>query len=88
MVSVRHSDPRFNRVSWWVRMAYQAAPTCACRQPTTYRGEIRSKKPSSKPGRGYVTTLQKILNQESQAVFTCEVVWMIATRPPPVDLLH
>ena len=49
--------------------------------------EIRSKKPSSKPGRGYVTTLQKILNQDSQAVFTCEVVWMIATRLPPVDLL-
>jgi hypothetical protein len=32
---------------------------------------------------GYVTTLQKILNQDSQAVFTCEVVWMIATRPLP-----
>ena len=43
--------------------------------------EIVSKRPSSKPGRGYVTTLQRILNQDSQAVFTCEVVWMIATRP-------
>jgi len=37
--------------------------------------EIVGKKQSSKPGRGYVTTSQKILNQDSQAVFTCEVVW-------------
>ena len=43
--------------------------------------EILSKKSSSKPGRGYVTALQRILNQDSQVVFTCEVVWMIATRP-------
>ena len=43
--------------------------------------EILSKKPSSKPGRGYVTTLHKVLNQDSQAVFLCEVVWMIATKP-------
>jgi acyl dehydratase len=45
--------------------------------------EILGKKPSSKPGRGYVTVLHKIFNQDSQLVFTCEVVWMIATRPPP-----
>jgi 3-hydroxybutyryl-CoA dehydratase len=45
--------------------------------------EILGKKPSSKPGRGYVTALHKIFNQDSQLVFTCEVVWMIATRPPP-----
>ena len=43
--------------------------------------EIRNKKPSSKPGRGYVTALQKILNQDSQVVFTCEAAWMIATKP-------
>jgi len=43
--------------------------------------EIRNKKPSSKPGRGYVTTSQKILNQDSQVVFTCECVLMIATKP-------
>jgi acyl dehydratase len=43
--------------------------------------EIVGKKQSSKPGRGYVTTSQKILNQDSQAVFTCEVVWMVATKP-------
>ena len=42
---------------------------------------ILSKKPSSKPGRGYVTTMHRVLNQSDQAVFTCEVVWMIATKP-------
>src|SRR5215510_9829739 len=42
--------------------------------------EIVGKKQASKPGRGYVTTSQKILNQDSQAVFTCEVVWMVATK--------
>ena len=43
--------------------------------------EIRNKQPSSKPGRGYVTAVQRILNQDSQVVFTCEAVWMIAARP-------
>jgi acyl dehydratase len=46
--------------------------------------EIRNKKPSSKPGRGYVTAFQRILNQDSQVVFTCEVVWMVATKPRAV----
>jgi acyl dehydratase len=43
--------------------------------------EIRNKQPSSKPGRGYVTAVQRILNQDSQVVFTCEAVWMIAAKP-------
>jgi acyl dehydratase len=43
--------------------------------------EILSKKRSSKPDRGYVRTLHKILNQASQVVFLCEVVWMVATKP-------
>ena len=41
---------------------------------------ILSKKPSSKPGRGYVSTLHTIRNQDSQIVFSCEVQWMVATR--------
>ena len=43
--------------------------------------EIRNKKSSSKSGRGYVTTLHRILNQDSQVVFTCEAAWMIETKP-------
>ena len=43
--------------------------------------EIRNKKPSSKPGRGYVTGFHRLLNQDSQVVFTREVVSMIATKP-------
>jgi len=41
---------------------------------------IVEKKASSKPGRGYVTTNQEILNQDNVAVFVCEVVWIVATR--------
>jgi acyl dehydratase len=41
---------------------------------------ILSKKSSSKPGRGYVTALHRVLNQTDQPVFTCELVWMIGTR--------
>lgn len=45
------------------------------------RTEIKSKKASSKPGRGYVTTFQEIFNQDDTVVFSCEVTWMLATRP-------
>jgi acyl dehydratase len=46
------------------------------------RTEVRivNKRRSSKPGRGYVATSQKILNQENQVVFTCDVTWTVATR--------
>jgi acyl dehydratase len=50
--------------------------------------EIRNKTSSSKSGRGYVTTLHRILNQDSQVVFTCEAVWMIATKPRASDPLR
>jgi hypothetical protein len=36
MESVNHSDPRFNRVSWRVRVACQTAPACTPRRPTAY----------------------------------------------------
>ncbi len=44
------------------------------------RIEIRNKKASSKPGRGYVVAFQEIWNQDDTIVFTCEVTWMLATR--------
>ena len=50
----------------------------------TLRTEITidSKRPSSKsPDRGYVNTTHQIVNQAGQPVFTCEVVWIVATRP-------
>src|SRR5262249_751613 len=43
--------------------------------------EIRNKKPSSKPGRGYVTALQESLNEDSVGVFKCEARGMIANKP-------
>ena len=42
---------------------------------------VKRKKPSSKPGRGYVTVEQEIMNQDDVIVFTCEVTWMLASRP-------
>jgi acyl dehydratase len=45
------------------------------------RMKIKSKKASSKPGRGYVTAFHEILNQDDIVVFSCEVTWMLATRP-------
>jgi acyl dehydratase len=42
---------------------------------------ITSKKPSSKPGRGYVNTAHQVVNQAGQPVFTCEVAWIVATTP-------
>jgi len=42
---------------------------------------ITSKKPSTKLGRGYVNTTQQVVNQAGQPVFTCEVAWIVATKP-------
>jgi acyl dehydratase len=42
---------------------------------------IVSKRLSSKPGRGLVTTRQEMLNQDDEAVFVCDGTWMVATRP-------
>lgn len=42
---------------------------------------VTGKTPSSKPDRGYVKTRQQILNQNDEAVFTAEVVWMVQTQP-------
>jgi acyl dehydratase len=64
-----------------VRMAYKLPRPVRPGDRLHAEVEIRDKKPSSKPGRGYVTAFHKILNQDSDVVFTCEVVWMVATRP-------
>jgi acyl dehydratase len=41
---------------------------------------IVGKRPSTKPGRGYVTTSQRLLNQDGNAVFLCDIVWIVATK--------
>lgn len=41
---------------------------------------ILSKRPSSKPGRGIVTDIHEMINQDDQVVFTLEIVFMVATR--------
>lgn len=44
---------------------------------------IAGKRLSSKPGRGYVTNTQEMFNQDGDVVFSCETVWMLATRQAP-----
>jgi acyl dehydratase len=45
------------------------------------RMTIQSKRKSSKPGRGVVTALMEMLNQDGTAVYSHEVIFLIATRP-------
>jgi acyl dehydratase len=42
---------------------------------------IVSKRLSSKPGRGVVTTMQELLNDQGDPVLICEGVILVATRP-------
>ena len=42
---------------------------------------IVSKRPSSRSGRGIVTDLHEMVNQDRQVVFSLEIVFMVATRP-------
>jgi acyl dehydratase len=47
------------------------------------RVTIQSKRKSSKPGRGVVTALMEMLNQDGTAVLSHEVIFLIATRTTP-----
>jgi acyl dehydratase len=42
---------------------------------------VASKRLSSKPGRGVVTTTQELLNEQGDPVLICEGVILVATRP-------
>ncbi|MDP2646089.1 MAG: MaoC/PaaZ C-terminal domain-containing protein [Desulfobacterales bacterium] len=42
---------------------------------------IDGKRASGKPGRGIVTSSQRVLNQDDREVISAEIVWMVATRP-------
>jgi len=62
---------------WLIKLPVPVRPADQLR----VRVKIKNKKASSKPGRGYVTVFQEIFNQDNIAVFSCEVTWMLATRP-------
>jgi len=62
---------------WHIKLPLPVRPGDILRNEVT----VANKKVSSKPGRGCVTTQQRMVNQPDQAVFTCEVVWMIGTGP-------
>lgn len=46
-----------------------------------YRTVIGTKRPSSKPGRGVVNSVESLLNQNGEEAFRNEVAWLIATKP-------
>ena len=61
---------------WHIKLPAPVRPNDLLR----VRMRIKNTKPSSKPGRGYVTVEQEILNQDEVVVFSCEVTWMLASR--------
>lgn len=62
---------------WHIKLPLPVRPGDTLRTEITLVG----KRPSSKPGRGYVPTMQRLVNQSGQAVFTCKLAWIVATRP-------
>jgi len=62
---------------WLIKLSVPVRPADQLR----VRVKIKNKKTSSKPGRGYVTVFHEIFNQDNMVVFSCEVTWMLATRP-------
>ena len=62
---------------WLIKLPVPVRPADQLR----VRVKIKNKKTSSKPGRGYVTVFHEIFNQDNMVVFSCEVTWMLATRP-------
>lgn len=62
---------------WLIRFPAPVRPNDKLR----IRVKIDEKKASRKPGRGYIKTVQEIVNQEETVVFSCEVTWMLAASP-------
>ena len=46
---------------------------------------IADKRLSSKSGRGVVEGTAELINQDGNPIITAEVVWLVATRPPPAE---
>ena len=61
---------------WLIKLPAPVRPNDQLR----VRIEIKNKRASSKPGRGYAVAFHEILNQDDTIVFSCEVTWMLATR--------
>jgi acyl dehydratase len=61
---------------WLIKMPAPVRPNDRLR----VKVEIKNKRASSKPGRGYVTVFEEMFNQDDTVVFSCELTWMLATR--------
>jgi len=66
---------------WHIRLPNPVRPGDMLR----LKCQIVDRKPSSKPGRGTVSTEQVVMNQRAEAVMENKVVWMIAMRPSQLD---
>jgi acyl dehydratase len=64
-------------LDWHVKFHLPVRPGDRLRSRIT----MKSKRPSSKAGRGIVTSANDLTNQEQRVVFSNEVVFIMATRP-------
>ncbi len=64
-------------LEWLVKLKAPVRPDDQVR----LRIEMIDKAPSSKPGRGYITILNELFNQDDTLVFSCEAKLMVGTRP-------
>jgi acyl dehydratase len=61
---------------WHIKLLLPVRPNDRLRA----RISVLSKRPSSKPGRGYALVLEEVFNQDETLVFSCEGTWMLASR--------
>ncbi len=64
-------------IEWLIKLPAPVRPNDRLR----VRIEIKSKRISRKPGRGYAVAFQEIFNQDDSVVFSAEVTWILAIRP-------
>ncbi len=63
-------------LEWLVKLKAPVRPDDQVR----LRIEMIDKAPSRKPGRGYITIMNELFNQDDELVFTCEAKLMVGTR--------
>jgi len=64
-------------LEWLVKLKAPVRPDDQVR----LRIEMIDKAPSSKPGRGYITILKELFNQDDTLGFSCEAKLRVGTRP-------
>lgn len=65
---------------WHVKFQRPVRPGDRLRRRTT----VLSKRPSSKPGRGVVTILVEMINQNDQVALSVTIAFLVEARPTPI----